>query len=43
VIPPPGGDTILQELHEGHPGVMRMKMLARMFGGLIWTRNLTRK
>ena len=43
VILPPGRDTILQELHEGYPGMTRMKMLERMFSSLIWTRNLTRK
>ena len=33
VIPPQGRDVLLQELHEGHPGVVRMKALAR---GLLW-------
>jgi len=37
VIPPPGRDTILQELHEGHPGVTRMKMLARSY---VWWPNM---
>ena len=32
-IPPQGRDVLLQELHEGHPGVVRMKALAR---GLLW-------
>ncbi|ORU94689.1 MAG: hypothetical protein A6F71_09465 [Cycloclasticus sp. symbiont of Poecilosclerida sp. M] len=31
VIPPPGRQVILQELHEGHPGMSRMKSLARMY------------
>ena len=29
VVPPPGRSTILQQLHEGHPGVSRMKSLSR--------------
>ena len=31
VIPPQGRPTVLQELHEGHPGMTRMKALARMY------------
>lgn len=31
VIPPQGRSTVLQELHEGHPGMTKMKALARMF------------
>ena len=31
VIPPPGREKILEELHEGHPGISRMKSLARSF------------
>ena len=31
VIPPPGRQAVLQELHEGHPGMSRMKSLARMY------------
>ena len=31
VIPPPGRQTVLQELHEGHPGIVRMKALSRMY------------
>jgi len=31
VIPLPGRVSVLQELHDGHPGVSRMKRLARMF------------
>ena len=33
VIPPPGRDTILADLHETHPGIVRMKALARSY---IW-------
>ena len=31
VIPPQGRDAVLQELHEGHPGMSKMKSLARMY------------
>ena len=31
VVPPPGRERILDELHEGHPGIARMKSLARSF------------
>ena len=31
VIPPPGRTAVLQELHEGHPGISKMKALARMY------------
>ena len=31
VIPPTGHDIILNQLHEAHPGVSRMKRLARCF------------
>ncbi len=31
VIPPPGRERILEELHEGHPGISKMKSLARCF------------
>jgi len=31
VIPPPGRQAVLQELHEGHPGISKMKALARMY------------
>lgn len=31
VVPPPGRGRILDELHEGHPGISRMKSLARAF------------
>ena len=31
VIPPPGRERILNELHEGHPSISKMKSLARCF------------
>ncbi len=31
VIPKKGRDAVLQELHNGHPGMSRMKSLARMY------------
>ena len=31
IIPPPGREVLLGELHAGHPGISRMKTLARMF------------
>ena len=31
VVPPPGRARITQGLHEGHPGITRMKALARSF------------
>ena len=31
VVPLQGRQAILQELHEGHPGMTRMKALARMY------------
>ena len=33
IVPPPGRKGVLQELHETHPGVSRMKSLARCY---IW-------
>ena len=33
VVPPPGRKQVLQELHETHPGISRMKSLARCY---IW-------
>ena len=33
VVPPPGRESVLIELHGGHPGTSRMKSLAR---GLVW-------
>ena len=37
VVPPPGRQAVLQELHEGHPGMSRMKSLARMY---VWWPNI---
>ena len=31
IIPPPCRQAVLRELHEGHPGITRMKSLARMY------------
>ncbi len=31
VVPQKGQDAIIQELHEGHPGMSKMKALARMY------------
>ena len=31
VVPPPGRNKIANELHEGHPGITRMKALGRSF------------
>jgi hypothetical protein len=31
VIPKKGREAVIQELHEGHPGISRMKTLARMY------------
>ena len=31
IVPPPGRQAVLLELHEGHPGTSRMKSLARMY------------
>lgn len=31
MIPTPGRKAVLEELHEGHPGIARMKSLARMY------------
>ena len=33
VVPPPGRVRVIEELHEGHPGVSRMKSLAR---SVVW-------
>lgn len=33
-VPSQGREMVLQELHEGHPGICRMKSLDRMCGGL---------
>ena len=37
VVPPPGRQAVLRELHEGHPGMSRMKSLARMY---VWWPNI---
>ena len=37
VVPPPGRPAVLQELHEGHPGMSRMMSLARMY---VWWPNI---
>ena len=37
IVPPQGRDVVLQELHEGHPGMTKMKSLARMY---VWWPNL---
>lgn len=37
VVPTPGRMTLLSELHEGHQGITRMKMLARSY---IWWPNM---
>ena len=39
VIPSPCRDAVLTELHTGHPGVTRMKALARMY---VWWPNITK-
>ena len=31
VVPIPGRQSVLQQLHEGHPGMARMQVLARMY------------
>ena len=31
IVPKPGRDAAIQELHDGHPGITRMKLLARMY------------
>ncbi len=33
VVPPPGRTQVIEQLHEAHPGIARMKALAR---GLVW-------
>ena len=31
IVPPKGREAVLHELHEGHPGITKMKALARMY------------
>ncbi|XP_060083604.1 uncharacterized protein K02A2.6-like [Ylistrum balloti] len=31
VVPPPGRGKLLEQLHEGHPGVVKMKSIARSY------------
>ena len=31
IVPPPGGAKVIDILHEGHPGMARMKSLARCY------------
>lgn len=38
VIPAPGQEAVIQELHETHPGIVRMKSLARSY---VWWPNIT--
>ena len=40
IVPPAGRSRILQELHEGHPGALRMKALARSF---VWWPRMDKK
>ena len=37
IIPPPGRKWVVEELHETHPGIVKMKNLARSY---IWWPNL---
>ncbi len=34
IVPPPGRDQVLQELHETHPGIVKMKSLVRSY--VLW-------
>ena len=37
IVPPPGRDRVIQELHETHPGIARMRSLARSY---VWWPNM---
>ena len=37
IVPPPGRQRVIQELHETHPGIARMKSLARSY---VWWPNM---
>ena len=37
IVPPPGREQVIQELHETHPGIARMKSLARSY---VWWPNM---
>ena len=37
VVPPPGREQVLQELHETHTGIAKMKSLARSY---VWWPNI---
>ena len=37
IVPPPGRDRVIQELQETHPGIARMKSLARSY---VWWPNM---
>ena len=40
LVPPPARNQLLLELHQGHPGISRMRSLARMY--LWWPRESER-
>ena len=37
IVPPPGRNKVMADLHEGHPGICRMKQLARCY---VWWPNM---
>lgn len=37
IVPSPGQAQVMDALHDAHPGISRMKSLARSCGGLGWT------